>query len=135
MKRITLLDFHKNRTRKTKRWLGWLAFGMMICFGQMSFAQVSDYSFSQSEGVFTSIATDGDIVTGSEATTGTTNDTSGWTVTIPFSFNFNGGDYTSIYVNSNGGATFGSTTSTGSTVISATTGYDGAIAVMNRDLW
>src|SRR5690554_5620150 len=43
MKKITLLDFHKNRTRKTKRWLGWLTFCMMV-FGQMSFAQI-DYTY------------------------------------------------------------------------------------------
>src|SRR5690606_32028122 len=58
-----------------------------------------------------------------------------WTVAIPFNFNFNGTDYTSIYVNSNGGATFGATTSTSTTVISTTTAYSGAIGVMNRDLW
>src|SRR5690554_3529994 len=38
MKKITLLDFDKNRKQKTKRWLGWLTFCMMV-FGQMSFAQ------------------------------------------------------------------------------------------------
>src|SRR5690554_1286314 len=43
MKKTTLLDFHKNRTRKTKRWLGWLTFCMML-FGQMSFAQI-DYTY------------------------------------------------------------------------------------------
>ncbi|TXF77637.1 fibronectin type III domain-containing protein [Chryseobacterium sp.] len=98
-------------------------------------AQVSGYTFSQNVGTFTSIASTGTVVTGSDATTATTNDTSGWAVTIPFGFNFNGINYTSIYVNSNGGATFGTTTSTSSTVISDTTGYAGAIGVMNRDLW
>lgn len=39
MKKITLLDFHKNRTRKTNRWLGLLTFCMMLLVGQMSFAQ------------------------------------------------------------------------------------------------
>src|SRR5690606_6762700 len=39
MKKITLLDLNKNRTRKTKRWLALLTFCMML-FGQMSFAQV-----------------------------------------------------------------------------------------------
>src|SRR5690554_3647100 len=43
MNKTTLLDFHKNRTRKTKRWLGWLTFCMML-FGQMSFAQI-DYTY------------------------------------------------------------------------------------------
>ena len=98
-------------------------------------AQISGYTFSQSTGTFNSIASSGTVVTGSEATTSTTNDTTGWDVTIPFTFNFNGVNYNSIYVNSNGGATFGTTTSTTSAVISAATAYDGAIAVMNRDLW
>lgn len=39
MKRITLLDFNKSRTRKTTRWLGWLSFCMMIFMGQIGFAQ------------------------------------------------------------------------------------------------
>ena len=97
-------------------------------------AQVSNYTFAQATGTFNSIATSGTVVSGSEATTSTSNDTTGWTVAIPFNFNFNGTDYTSIYVNSNGGATFG-TTNTGSSLISSTTGYSGAISVMNRDLW
>ena len=97
-------------------------------------AQVSEYSFSQSTGTFTSIAASGTIVTGSEATTSTSNDTAGWSVTIPFNFNFNGTDFTSIYVSSNGGATFG-TTSTSSSVISTSTAFSGSIGVMNRDLW
>ncbi|MCA6065602.1 fibronectin type III domain-containing protein [Chryseobacterium sp. RG1] len=98
-------------------------------------AQVNNYTFSQSSGTFNSISATGTLVTGSDATTITTNDTSGWPVTIPFNFNFNGTGYTSIYLNSNGGATFGTTTSTSSGVISATTAYSGAIGVMNRDLW
>jgi len=98
-------------------------------------AQVSGYIFSQSTGTYSSIASSGTLVTGSDATTSTTNDTTGWSVTIPFNFNFNGTDYTSVYVNSNGGATFGATTSTSSGVISATTTYSGAVAAMNRDLW
>ncbi len=98
-------------------------------------AQVNSYTFTQSSGMFNSISSTGTLVTGSDATTATTNDTSGWSVNIPFNFNFNGTNYTSLYVNSNGGVTFGTTTSTSSTVISTTTGYSGAVGVMNRDLW
>lgn len=100
-------------------------------------AQVSEYSFSQTTGTFNSISTSTSaiLVPGSDATTSTTNDTAGWSVTLPFNFNFNSVDYNSIYVNSNGGAVFGATTSTSSGVISATTAYSGAIGVMNRDLW
>lgn len=98
-------------------------------------AQVNNYVFAQTTGTFNSIASSGTVVSGSEATTSTTNDTAGWPVTIPFNFNFNGVDYTSIFVNSNGGATFGATTSTASSLISSTTGFSGAVSVMNRDLW
>ena len=51
------------------------------------------------------------------------------------SFKFNNIHYTSIYVNSNGGATFGNVNSTASSLISSISSYSGAIAVMNRDLW
>ncbi|MBW8361060.1 MAG: fibronectin type III domain-containing protein [Kaistella sp.] len=121
----------------TSRWrFLFSSFLMALCvMGGNLKAQVSGYTFSQSTGTFTSIATTGTVVTGSEATTTTTNDTTGWSIAIPFNFNFNGIDYASIYVNSNGGATFGTPTSTSSAVISATTAYSGAIGVMNRDLW
>ncbi len=98
-------------------------------------AQVSGYVFSQSNGTFNSIAGTGTLVAGSEATTSTTNDTAGWTVNLPFAFNFSGVVHNSIYVNSNGAAIFGANTSMASSVISTATAYDGAIAVMNRDLW
>ena len=98
-------------------------------------AQVSAYSFAQNSGTFTSIASGGTLVTGSDATTATTNDTSGWAVTIPFSFKFNGTDYTSVYVNSNGGATFGTTTSNAAGIISSTAAFSGSVGVMSRDLW
>lgn len=106
-------------------------FGVMQNFD----AQVSAYSFAQNSGTFTSIATGGTLVVGSDATTSTTNDSSGWSVTIPFNFKFNGTDFTSMYVNSNGGAIFGTTTSTSSTVISTSTAYSGSVGVMSRDLW
>jgi hypothetical protein len=98
-------------------------------------AQVSNYAFTQSTSTFNSINSSGVLVAGSDATTSTTNDTAGWTVTLPFNFNFNGADYTSIYVNSNGGATFGATTSSAGSIISSTTGFSGGIGVMSRDLW
>src|SRR5690606_6549813 len=43
----------KNRTRKTKRWLGWLTFYMMV-FGQMSFAQINHtQDFTSNNGGYT----------------------------------------------------------------------------------
>lgn len=135
MKNFTILDFEKNRRKRTERWLGWLSLSLLLLVGQMGWAQVNAYSFSQSTGVYQSIVADGTLVTGSDATAVTTYDTSGWEVTIPFDFNYNSLNYSSIFVNSNGGTTFGTPTSTSSAVISASTAYAGAIAVMNRDLW
>src|SRR5690554_6877580 len=39
MKKFTFYDTGEYRTRKTKRWLGWLTFCMMLLVGQMSLAQ------------------------------------------------------------------------------------------------
>lgn len=98
-------------------------------------AQVSNYAFTQSTGTFNSITSSGTLIPNSDATTLITNDSAGWTVALPFNFNFNGADYSSIYVNSNGGATFGTTTSNVGSIISSSTGFSGAIGVMSRDLW
>jgi hypothetical protein len=108
---------------------------LMILVGTPGFAQVNDYVFTQSSGTYTSIANSGVLVTGSDATYLTSNENQGWNVTLPFSFKFNNIHYTSIYVNSNGGATFGNVTSTGSSLLSSSSSYSGAIAVMNRNLW
>ena len=128
--------FYKN-SWQVSRGLQKVGITVLTLFGAVQGlnAQVSSYSYTQSSGAFTSIASTGALVAGSDASTATTNDTAGWSATIPFNFNFNGTDYTSVYVNSNGGATFGTTTSTSTTVISTTTAYAGAVGVMNRDLW
>lgn len=114
-----------------------LGFATLAMFGALQSvkAQVGLYNFSQGSGSFNSIVSSGTLLAGSAATTGTTNDTAGWAATIPFNFNFNNINYTSVFVNSNGGVTFGTTTSTSSSVISSSTAYSGAIGVMNRDLW
>src|SRR5690606_17052697 len=39
MKKTTFSDFKQNRTLKTKRWLGWLTFCMMMLFGHVGMAQ------------------------------------------------------------------------------------------------
>lgn len=135
MKKFTLSDFEKNHRKKRDGWLGWLSLCLLLVIGQSTFAQVNAYIFSQSEGVYQSIVADGTLVTGSDATAVTTHDGTGWEVSIPFDFNYNSLNHSSIYVNSNGGVTFGTTTSTSSALISATTAYAGAIGVMNRDLW
>ncbi|WP_277631725.1 hypothetical protein [Avrilella dinanensis] len=46
MNKITFTDSYQNRTRKTKRWLGMLAFCMMLFGGQAMFAQIAQsYDF------------------------------------------------------------------------------------------
>lgn len=100
-------------------------------------AQVAGYIPSQSNGTYTSIPEDQGTLVDSAyyGTTANTVDTKGWTIAIPFTFKFRGIDFTSLFANSNGGLTFGATTSTASSLISSTTAFDGAIAPMSRDLW
>jgi subtilisin-like proprotein convertase family protein len=90
---------------------------------------VADYTFSQSSGTYTVLASPIII------------HASGWddaiaTVTIPFTFNFNGTPYNTCSVNTNGYLTFGTTVSstTGYIPISATKGYDGALSAFGRNL-
>ena len=91
--------------------------------------QVANYSFSQSNNAYVPLASS------------TTIRASGWddhvdSVTIPFTFNFDGANYTTVSVNSNGYITFG-TTNSGATSfipISSTIGYAGAVSAFGRDL-
>lgn len=95
-----------------------------------AFGQVANYTFSESAGTYTTIA-------------GTTAIASGWddtvtanTIPIGFTFNFNGTNYTTCSINSNGYITFGATTSANNlfTPISNNTGYAGAISGFGVDL-
>ncbi len=106
-----------------------ILFTALFVLATNSYAQVSTYTFSQSTGTYTAI------------TGGTVIHASGWddavaSATIPFSFTINGIAYTSVSVNSNGYATFGSTVSgaTSSTPISATTAFAAAISAFGRDI-
>ena len=99
-------------------------------------AQVSLYSFAQSNETYSEIT--GGTVLGT-ATTTTSFDSQNWTIpaaSIPFNFNFNGVDYTGCTVNGNGFITFGATApgTTVSTPISSTTAYAGAISAWGGDL-
>jgi len=95
-----------------------------------AFGQVANYTFSESPGTYTTIA-------------GTTAIASGWddtvtanTIPIGFTFNFNGTNYTTCSINSNGYITFGATLSANNlyTPISDNTGYNGAISGFGVDL-
>jgi hypothetical protein len=99
---------------------------------------VTSYIFSQSSGTYTPITGTLVIAATDHTTSGTTSLDGGfYPVTIPFTFNFNGTGYTALNISVNGFITFGTTppTATQTTPISSTTAYDGAIAVMARDLW
>jgi hypothetical protein len=135
MKKSTMYDFERNQSFSKKHWHNWLAFSMLLLFGQTGFAQISAYSFSQSQTSYESIAATGVLVTGSDATATTTHDGTAWEVSIPFDFLYNGTLYSSVFANSNGGATFGATNTGSALISSTTTTFTGAVALMNRDLW
>ncbi len=108
---------------------------MLFCTS-FFYGQVNAYTFTQSAGTYTEIT--GGTVLGT-ATTSLSFDSQLWAIadgSIPFSFNFNGINYTGCSVNSNGYITFGSTLSSSftSTAISSPTAYSGAIAAWSGDL-
>ncbi|HLF52238.1 hypothetical protein, partial [Flavobacterium sp.] len=100
-------------------------------------AQVSSYSFAQSNGSYSEF-TDGTVLgtaTGN-AVGAPSLDSEVYMVTLPFSFIFNGASYSSCYVSSNGYITFGATAPTTglATPISNTAAYNGSISAWGGDL-
>jgi hypothetical protein len=99
-------------------------------FSTSVWSQVSNYSFAQSTGTYTSISP------------GTSAHAVGWddnqttAITLPFTFVYNGLNQTQVRIASNGFLSFGSTApGTGNYApISATTGYAGAVSAYGRDL-
>jgi hypothetical protein len=123
--KLFLINFSKKNKSKLFTGLLFLFLGINVSFGQ-----VSNYTFSESAGTYTTIA-------------GTTAHATGWddavttnTISIGFTFTFNGTSYTTCSINSNGFITFGATTSLNNlyTPISSGTGYDGAISGLGFDL-
>lgn len=104
---------------------------LFVLFGSSGvFGQVSNYAFSESAGAYSSA-------------TGTVAHASGWdddvtanTIPIGFTFGFNGANYTTCSINSNGFITFGATTSAAANwaPISSATAYNGAISAIGFDL-
>ncbi|MFN8237505.1 MAG: choice-of-anchor J domain-containing protein [Chitinophagales bacterium] len=100
---------------------------LLILFkGYNSYAQTLPYGFSQSSGSYTALTGGTSWQSGS---TLATNAVSG-SISIPFTFTFNGTGYTSLYISNNGFVTFGATTPATTTYnpLSASTAYAGAIA-------
>lgn len=93
-----------------------------------AFSQVANYTFSESAGTYNAI-------------TGTDAHALGWddavtSVPIGFNFSFNGNNYTTCSINSNGYITFGTTTpgTKNYTPISSNQTYSGAISAIGVDL-
>jgi hypothetical protein len=100
-------------------------------------AQVSAYSFAQSSGTYTPLPNTATVLATASGNTGAASlDNVIYPVTLPFGFVFNGSNYTSINVSTNGFITFGATTPGAATYspISGTETYSGAVAAWARDL-
>lgn len=106
------------------------AFFLGIC--NIAYTQVNSYIFSQSSGTYNPLIL-GTVI----GTPSVMNplDSSVFPLNLPFDFNFNGVNYSSLYVSTNGFVTFG--IAPGSTTywpISGVMGYQGAISAWGRDI-
>lgn len=117
----------KNLYKKWKS-LVLLSFLFSAAFSSLQ-AQVSAYSFSQSLGSYTQ------LTGGTQVFSGTTDDAISASLPLGFNFLYNGVTYTTIKVNANGWASFGTTTSPGIyTPLSATGTHHPCLAPLGRDL-
>jgi len=96
------------------------------------------YSFQQFGSSYSEI-TGGTLVGSATATTGngaSLDDTIFTSQPLPFTFNFNGVDFNTYTISSNGFITFGAVNPAANlfTPISSNTGYDGAISILGRDI-
>ncbi|RTZ07843.1 T9SS sorting signal type C domain-containing protein [Flavobacterium bomense] len=105
-----------------------LLIAFFFSFG-LGYGQVVNYSFSQASGTYAAL--NGVLISPWD------DFVSANTIEIGFSFNFNGINYTTCSVNSNGYITFGTTLSsaTSYTPISSNTGFEGAISALGMDLF
>lgn len=120
-----------SRNCKSKAWtfLTSLLVLTMFLTSDSIFAQVANYSFSQSTATYTALSTS------------TTLHPEGWddevaSVAIPFNFRFNNVSYTSLRVNTNGYVTFGinAPSTTNFAPLSTSETYAGTLAAFARDL-
>ena len=96
--------------------LGGFALAALLVLPGLSLAQVTTYTFSQTQGTYTPIATP-DETYGTE----NTDDTNFPGVDLGFSFDYNGQTYTEVGLNANGIVVFGPNSSWGYTAISPNT--------------
>lgn len=112
----------------------WLRYSWLLLvaflFSTSVWSQVSNYSFAQSSGTYSSISP------------GTSAHATGWddaqtaAITLPFTFVYNGISQTQVRISTNGFLSFGTTGPGGAnyTPISSTTAYAGAVSALGRDL-
>lgn len=103
---------------------------LLILFSQTVVAQVSTYVFDENDTALTYSPITGTDLFGSNWNDNVSNQT------IPFTFNFNGVNYTSINISSNGFITFGATAPGINTYnpLSAATTYAGAVSAFGQNL-
>ena len=132
-----LLSFGKVNLRNVK--LNVILF-LLICLGVNVgnlWGQVSNYTYSTTTGTYTAITG----TTWQSGTTIGTNAVSG-AINLPWSFRYNGKDYSQIYISNNGFITFGVATATtvytpisqSSQSSTTTNAYDGAISPFGANL-
>ncbi|WEK68367.1 MAG: fibronectin type III domain-containing protein [Candidatus Chryseobacterium colombiense] len=111
-----------------------LLFSFAIAF--MGNAQVSSYSFVKSSGTYTALTAPTVLEAATANTLAGSLDNNVYPVTIPFNFSFNGVNYSSLNVSTNGFLTFGTTAPSTSeySPISSTTAYSGAVSAFGGDL-
>lgn len=105
-----------------------LFLGLMFCFCLIN-ATVSEYTFSSSIGNYQEIS--GGTIHGSIPSL---DNESFLDIPLGFTFSYNGVNYTSVSINSNGFMAMGPVVSNNFLAISSSTGTNNIIAAMNRDL-
>jgi hypothetical protein len=105
----------------------------LVLSGSKAFAQVNTYTFGQTTGTYTAI-TGGSVLYSGGFDDGTTSQT------LPFTFAYNGVNYTQVWVATNGHLVFGAADPTAggylsASVISQTVVTTGAVAAWGQERW
>lgn len=110
---------------------------LFLLVAKTSFAQVSNYAFSQRNQAYTELENP-TVIASSTALSGSgaINDQAYPQVagTIPFPFQFNNATYTDLTIYANGYISFGAVQTSASLPISSSTGYNGVIAAAGYDI-
>ena len=121
-----------------KKFILFISVVSFLCLTSVLSAQVSNYIFSRYNGTYTEIT--GDTVVAFSTSTITNpmdlDDVTYPSNRIPFTFRFNGADYTNLAINTNGFITFGAVPPVAANYgpIAATETYDGAVSAFGIDL-